>query len=414
MSVVVRLLHTAVVAVLVAASPVDARAFAVLGNVFDRAGNLELMETLHTTDRWSVDAAGGLHDGTLSVGIDPGLAASFGITDPEQRALVEQAVIDGVLLWSSPVLSFDVAMAASDRTREIEIRGAPDAEVYALGGGQGGIALLHSEWSEDRTLSNGSQIPGWSITYAEIVLNATTMRMLLLEVGLPIEVAVNPLLHLAAHEVGHGLGIGHPTDNPAWNIDDDSNPLNRLVVDPTDPFARLRVSTNVDDTAMMVPASDLPTFGVAFETRLSPDDRAARNVLYPENPNDPPVCSEAEASPSLLWPPDRKMVAISIEGVTDPDGDLVETTVTRVTQDEWPQGGGASNAAPAAELAPLALRAARNGRGMVPGNGRVYHVSFSAEDGSGGVCEGVVTVCVPHDAAGAHCIDEGPLHISAD
>jgi hypothetical protein len=44
------------------------------------------------------------------------------------------------------------------------------------------------------------------------------------------------------------------------------------------------------------------------------------------------------------------------------------------------------------------------------GDGRVYHVAFSASDGKGGTCTGVVLVCVPHDRHHGHdCIDEGPL-----
>jgi hypothetical protein len=253
-------------------------------------------------------------------------------------------------------------------------------------------------------LSNGFAIPGWSIQSVDIVFNATTLAQLF-EFGLPIEVAVKPLLRLTTHEVGHGLGFAHPTDSPYWNIDNDSDPLNRVAVDPKDPFAGLRVSTNVDDTAMMVPASDIPTLAVAFQTRLSPDDRAVRNVLYAVIPNLPPVCEDAFASPARLWPPNGRMVPIRIEGVTDPDGDAFETRATRVTQGESEALGSSPGAGSDTQLEPLAVRAQRNGRPQTPGGSRVYRISFAAEDGNGGSCDGVVTVCVPHDASDRGCAD---------
>jgi hypothetical protein len=408
---VARLLPSALAAAFVATAPLGASAFSVLGKVFDDRGHLDVIETLRATDRWSVDPAGGLHDGVIDVAIDPALAWSLGIADADGKAAAEQAVVDGVLRWSSPVLAFDVSIAVPDGSHDIEITAAHDAEVRALGGGQGGIALVYSDWSDDRVLSDGSSIPGWSIESVEIVLNATTLQQLF-GAGLPIDIAVKPLLRLTAHEVGHGLGFAHPTDDVTWNLDSDSDPLNRMVVDPTDPFASLMVSTNVDDTAVMVPAPDFPTLGVAFETRLKPDDRAARNVLYPERRNAPPVCTDAVANPARLWPPDRSMVPIRIEGVTDPDDDPVEARATDVRQDESVEDG-ASGPGADAQLAPLAVRAQRNGRGIVPGNGRVYHVSFSAKDGNGGACHGVVKVCVPH-APGSDCGDDGARHDSLD
>jgi len=52
------------------------------------------------------------------------------------------------------------------------------------------------------------------------------------------------------------------------------------------------------------------------------------------------------------------------------------------------------------------LRSERLGNG----DGRVYHVAFTASDGRGGRCSGTVTVCVPHDQGhGRACGDQGAL-----
>jgi len=57
------------------------------------------------------------------------------------------------------------------------------------------------------------------------------------------------------------------------------------------------------------------------------------------------------------------------------------------------------------------LRAERAGPPSA-GDGRVYHIDFTAEDGSGESCEGTVTVCVPHDQGGGECEDGGPVYDS--
>jgi hypothetical protein len=115
--------------------------------------------------------------------------------------------------------------------------------------------------------------------------------------------------------------------------------------------------------------------------------------------NHPPDCSEAYADPDCLWPPNHKMVPVSILGVTDPDGDPVTITITAITSDEATAteggAGGAEHAPDAQDVGTdtAQLRAERSGKA----NGRVYQVSFAAEDGRGGVCEGTVMVKVPHD-----------------
>jgi hypothetical protein len=121
--------------------------------------------------------------------------------------------------------------------------------------------------------------------------------------------------------------------------------------------------------------------------------------------NDPPVCERAAASPAVLWPPNHKLVPVTILGVRDPDNDQVMLTVTGVTQDEAVNGLGDGDTSPDAVLqqGQLSLRAER------AGTGRVYRVSFTATDGRdiGGSCVDSVTVCVPHNQK-ASCVDDGP------
>lgn len=122
-----------------------------------------------------------------------------------------------------------------------------------------------------------------------------------------------------------------------------------------------------------------------------------------------PVCSSATVNPSTLWPPNHKLVNLRITGVTDGNGNTLTVTATSVFQDEAVNEKGAGNTSPDATLTPLAVRAERNGKG----DGRVYHVNFTADDAHGGVCTGMVSVCVPHDQGqGNTCVDGGPLHNS--
>ncbi|MSS72348.1 MAG: DUF5011 domain-containing protein, partial [Candidatus Latescibacteria bacterium] len=121
-------------------------------------------------------------------------------------------------------------------------------------------------------------------------------------------------------------------------------------------------------------------------------------------PNREPICENAAPSIAEIWPPNHKMVDVSILNVTDPDGDPVTITITKITQDEPLNTVGDGNTEPdGAILGPnhAQVRAERTGTKKVPGNGRCYHISFTASDGlpQGGTCEGVVEVCVPHDQA---------------
>jgi cysteine-rich repeat protein len=127
----------------------------------------------------------------------------------------------------------------------------------------------------------------------------------------------------------------------------------------------------------------------------------------------PPDCSHAFATTTELWPPNHKWVNVSVSGVTDSTGNPAAVTITGITQDEPLDGLGDGDTCPDAAgigSATAKLRAERAGAAGVPGDGRVYHVAFTAADGQGGTCSGVVNVCVPHDQRPGHsCVDEGAL-----
>ena len=123
--------------------------------------------------------------------------------------------------------------------------------------------------------------------------------------------------------------------------------------------------------------------------------------------NLPPDCSKAFPSATRLWPPNHKLATVAIQGVTDPENDPIKIRVTRITQDEPVNGLGDGDTGPdgfGVGTSQAQIRAERSGTG----NGRVYAVAFTAEDGRGGSCNGTVQVGVPHDQGkGSVPIDDG-------
>ena len=123
--------------------------------------------------------------------------------------------------------------------------------------------------------------------------------------------------------------------------------------------------------------------------------------------NRAPVCSTATVTPQLLWAPNHKLVPFSIGNVTDPDGDAVTIVITSITQNQPVNDKGDGNTgfdATGVGTSSGAVRAERTGHLRVPGDGRVYEVTFTASDGKvGGTCGGTVTIGVPHDQ-GRHSV----------
>lgn len=196
-------------------------------------------------------------------------------------------------------------------------------------------------------------------------------------------------LNLVTNEIAYStyLGGGIPSLSGYGGLEESRG----IAVDPHGSAYVTGYTATVDfPTINALQPSFRGAYSDAFVVRLSPTNR-------------PPDCSAASPNPNVLWPPNGKLVLLSIRGVIDPDGDPVTLTVTGITQDE-PLAGGPTATGVGTPTA--RLRAERLGGG----DGRVYHVSFEAVDPQGASCTGRVTVCVPHDRRpGATCRDGGPL-----
>lgn len=231
-----------------------------------------------------------------------------------------------------------------------------------------------------------------------------------------VKVLVENVNHLPTADAGFDQTVD---ENSPVTLDGSAS--SDLDGDPLDyTWSQLEGTTvALSDPYGATPTFTAPSVGPGGETlvfRLTVDDgyggSASDEVeIFVQDTNDPPSCDLAQASPGTLWPPNHKMIPVSISGVTDPNDQSVTITVLEVTQDEPVNGPGDGNTRPDAVIqgGTVLLRAEKAGGG----NGRVYHITFEADDGDFGVCTGMVTVCVPHDRKPTTtCIDDGQLYDS--
>ncbi len=81
--------------------------------------------------------------------------------------------------------------------------------------------------------------------------------------------------------------------------------------------------------------------------------------------------------------------------------------IDSIFQDEAVDAPGSGNTSPDGRGVGTSTAEVRAER-TAGGNGRVYHIIFTADDGNSGICSGEVLVGVPHDKKDTP-IDDGPL-----
>lgn len=115
-----------------------------------------------------------------------------------------------------------------------------------------------------------------------------------------------------------------------------------------------------------------------------------------ENDTTPPVVT-VNASPTILWPPNHKMIRIDTSvSATDDQAPNPIIKLVGVTVNEPDDGQGDGNTSTDIQIAQdgqIYLRAERSGSG----NGRFYTITYQATDKSGNMGFGTVDVVVPHN-----------------
>ncbi len=110
----------------------------------------------------------------------------------------------------------------------------------------------------------------------------------------------------------------------------------------------------------------------------------------------PPSIGSITASPNVLWPPNHKMVPVTVNvSVSDKCNAMPICKITSISSNEPEDGLGDGNTAPDWEVTgdlTVNLRAECSGTG----SGRVYTITTTCIDASGNISTGTVSVAVPY------------------
>jgi hypothetical protein len=253
--------------------------------------------------RWSPEPdpfgyGSGFHD-ALQVAVAADFAERLEITEPERVALLRQVIRQAFEAWETADLRFDVdfervPVEGVNHSRatgwEFDLFAVPGSHPAFAAESYFGITRLSRRMADARLLTNGARTDGSIITAVDIYINVDLI--LPFTMLLTVERQAQALQRLLMHEIGHGLGLGHPNTFNTFNAnyDTDMDPLNVMVVDPLDPFAVLMFSEARNPRAIM--SNDRNSLGAGiFFTDLQHDDRGGRDALYPSLSPCPGDCS---------------------------------------------------------------------------------------------------------------------------
>jgi hypothetical protein len=241
----------------------------------------------------------GFHDG-IQVAVADDFAARLEITDPAEIALLRETIVRAFAAWQTPELWFDVdfdrvPVQGIDRGDgeagwEFDLFAVDETHPVFADESYFGYTRLRHRSARNRLLTNGQRTEGRVIIAVDIFVNVDLLLPLSRVLPLPQQAAA--LQRLLMHEIGHGLGFGHPNTFNTFNLhyDTDENALNPMVLDPVDPVAALLYTETRNPQAIL--SNDRSRIGPhLFFTELTNDDRGGRDALYPSLALCPGDCS---------------------------------------------------------------------------------------------------------------------------
>ena len=204
---------------------------------------------------------------------------------------------------------------------------------------------------------------------------------------------------LLDHHVDIEAPAGSALDPLALTFLLDESLLDGLTADGVEVFRDPdSVSTPVADCTQQGPISPVP----CISARVDLDNGDVRIVVLTDHASGwsfgaaeaggLPDCSNVTPDPDVLWPPNGRLVPVTLSGATDAAGDALAVRITEVAHDE---GAAGPDSVITPDSPTVELRATRAGTG----GGRSYVVQFAAEDEQA-QCTGAVSVVVPHDRRG--------------
>jgi hypothetical protein len=140
---------------------------------------------------------------------------------------------------------------------------------------------------------------------------------------------------------------------------------------------------------------------IQLQVRDAADNLATGTTTHTVLDRTPPILSRVRPSKQTLWPPNHKMVPITVSANIDDNcgSASVQCGITRVTSNEPINGPGDGNTRWDWEIiGPMAVNLRAERAGLL--NSRIYTIWFTCTDAGGSTASSTTTVTVPHDQRG--------------
>lgn len=176
---------------------------------------------------------------------------------------------------------------------------------------------------------------------------------------------------------------------------DEGEPGNTVVWEAqtdTEPYPTLPPGQTLGGLSVTIPQADAMYLSGHFF--VINDDSSKASGLIEREDTTPPTLT-LTVNPSVLWPPNDKLVSVTISlSAKDAYDPQPEIKLESITANEPLEPGDIVDAAIGSDDRQFRLAAKREGENKV---GRIYTITYSATDATGNKATASATVTVPHD-----------------